>query len=250
MKKIKLITCLILCFSFVYFGCKEEKPVQKDVTLAKKYAKYRIGVYQNDDLSQWAATLSKAEPVDLLAETEKIIKKKQYSISKIKLSDDTIAYVNSETLADKPIVFIKDSKVYVRNNAQSAVKTTIPAGTIAFIVGEKGDWAQVYAGKINGVWVTKQWVNDGYSAESNLIIDAKNYEVAMETMNKNPSEVKEEEMKKAISLLEEMKDHQNIFAELASAHLNADKNKAEEEKTEVKEESVPTESQREEPAAE
>ena len=173
-KYISTIIALSLVFSL---GCKKKEEKKEEGPIAKKYAKYKVAVRKDKDLKNWLATLEKAEEVDLLSEEEVIVMKKGkkviLKIAKVNLADGSTGYVESRHLADKSIVFMEDTKALIRPTSGSKVHATIPKDTIGFIVGEKGNWVQVYVGKIDGKWVTKQWVNSGYSTDESLIADAK-----------------------------------------------------------------------------
>jgi len=205
---------LSLIFLFFISGCKKgDEPRKEDVALSKKYAKYATSVYKNKNLKKWLATLSKAEPVELLTEEKGVkIGKDTIDISKVKLSDDSIGFIASDKMADKPIVFIDDTKAYIRNNTRSKVISIIPKGTIAFIISKKGEWIKIYAGKINSKWVTRHWVNIGYSTEEDLISEAKVYEEANAILANNPE--------KAIEMLNELGNSSSPFATLAREKMN------------------------------
>jgi len=148
MKKILLIA--LAAGLILSPGCKKEKQEAGETPLAKKYARYKVQVYQDKDLGKWAATLEKAEAVDLLKEEKYLSpKNKAYDISYVKLADDKKVYMESRHLADRPIVFTdEEAKVYVRPSISSKVYGRVPRGTIGFIVDEKAEWVQVFVGKV------------------------------------------------------------------------------------------------------
>ena len=153
------LIALIAVSLIIPYGCKK-KEEKKDVPIAKKYAKYRITIRKDKDLKNWLATIEKAEEVDLLSEEEQATMQKGrkviLSIAKVKLADDSIGYIESRHLADKPIVFTTETNAYIRPTSGTKVRAKIPAGTIGFIIAEKGNWVQVFCGKIKGTWITKQ----------------------------------------------------------------------------------------------
>ena len=186
MKRVILSLAVIL---FVMpFGCKKNQEV-KEVSIAKKYARYRTVVNKDKEQKEWGATLEKAEEVDLLAEEQYTnIKGKELKLAKVKLADDTIGYLEARHLAEKPIVFMQNTKAFVRPTSGSKIDITIPRGTIGFIIAEKANWVQVYIGKIKGKWVTKQWVKDGYSMDEKIIQETKEFEAAVILLTDERSE--------------------------------------------------------------
>jgi hypothetical protein len=195
-------------------GCKQKEEEKAEGPIAKKYAKYRVAVRKDKDLKNWLATLEKAEAVDLLTE-EKYTNEKgnQFDLSRVKLADDTLGYIESRHLADKPIVFTKETRSYVRPTSGSKVYMKISPGTIGFIIGEKGNWVQIYIGQIKGKWITKQWVEGGYSTDSTLLQEAKELEVAINLIKK------EETMDKGIEKLKELADSTTEIALIAQDKL-------------------------------
>lgn len=242
MKKIILLPC-ILCLIISGCGKQGEKP-EKDAALAKKYARYRIAVYKDREMKKWLATLSMAEPVDLLQE-EKVpaAKGSQKELSRIRLSDDTAGYIESKHLADLPVVFTDDTRAHVRNNIGSAVKATIPAGTIGFITAEKGHWVQIYAGKIDGKWITKEWVKDGYTTDQAVVLEAKQYGKALELIKKGGKDPASKEMEEAMELLREVSSSMSVVGKLAGRKIEELKNDPgepfQEEKKDVEPDKVP-----------
>jgi len=184
-----------------------------------KYARATVSVFKDQDLKTWGSNLSKTEPVTLL-ETVKIqVKGAETEVAKVKLSDGTVMYLQVKNLADKPVVFMEDTKAYVRNNASSKVYAVIPKGTIGFVVQEMADWAQVYVGQIDGKWITQQWVNGGYSSEDARIQDAKNFEEASAILKDSKS--KPDQVSQALAILKDLSSSGGIFADLANIALAA-----------------------------
>jgi len=178
-----------------------------------KYARATVSVFKDQDLKTWGSNLSKTEPVTLLETLKVQIKGAETEVAKIKLSDGTVVFVSMKNLADKPVVFMEDTKAYVRNNASSKVYAVIPKGTIAFVVQEMGDWAQIYAGQIDGKWITQQWVNGGYTSEDARIQEAKNFEEAASVIK--DSKTKPDQKAQAFAVLKEFSESQGIFSETA-----------------------------------
>lgn len=207
MKKYLIIPAVIFALAMIPACKKAQGPeADKDSSIAKKYAKYRVAVSKNIEGTTWLATLEKAESVDLLGEETYSDPKKKTArvMAKVKLSDDTEGYVDAQHLADQPIVFIgTDVKTYVRNNAASQVYTTIPQGTIGFVVERKADWVQVYVGKVGSLYVTQQWVNGGYSTDPEVIEQAKQLEEALAILSGENKKGKRED---AIAKLREVAD--------------------------------------------
>jgi len=199
-------------------GCKKGDK-QKEESLAKKYAKFQVLVYKDKNLKERLAVLSKAESVDLLGE-EKFIneKKMQVELSNIKLSDDSTGYTLSSNLADKPIVFTEDTKVHDRNNIGSRVSATVPKGTIAFIIEEKGGWVKIYAGKIGDQWIADKWAKGGFNSDENLILDAKTFEEASTALKKGSEGKKEYD--EALNKLKELSKSSTLFGNLAREKLD------------------------------
>lgn len=211
----------------VMFACKKDAEKKADeAALVKKYAKYGHAVYEDQEMKKWMATLSKAEGVEF-DPAKIIIQPKGEDIAIVKLSDGKTGYVQMKHLADKPVIFIEDTRAHERNNPASRVFATIPKGSIGFIVDEKSDWAQIFVGKVGDKWITQQWVKGGYSTDENLLIDAKIFEEAISVLG-NPK-AKDSETKDAKKKLEDLSRVNNLFSELASKKLEELMNKTAEE---------------------
>jgi len=221
MKKTVLIVTLLAMFAAA--GCKKEVDKKKDDTsLAKKYAMYKLNVYQEKELQKILTLISKAESVDLLANEKVLINKKDVDVAKIKLSDDKVGYLKSEFLADKPVIFTESTKSYVRNNTTSDISDTIPRGTLGFITAEKGQWVQVFIGnyyneKGEKKWLENKWVQGGFISDEKLVADARNYEESVRKINDVSTTVND--INNAKSSLEEMSKGSSLFAELAKEKL-------------------------------
>lgn len=220
MKKF-IYTLSVLCLSLLLIqGCKKGDKQGLDIAPGDvvKYAKFSIAVYKDQEMKTWAATLSKTEPVILLETLNIPIKGVNTEIAKVKLSDNTIVFASAKYLGDKPLVFIEDSKAYVRNNASSKVFAIIPKGTIGFVLQENAEWVQVYVGQLDGKWITAQWVNSGFSTEDLRVQEAKLYEESAAIL-KNPAS-KAEQKKQAEANLKDLSSSTGIFAEMALVALN------------------------------
>lgn len=210
-----LITGIITISLLLFPGCKKTDKGE-ETAIAKKYAKYPVAVKKDKNLDKWLATLAKAEDVSLLEELKhKTPKGKELELSKIKLADDSVGYVESRHLADSPIVFIEETDVYVRPTAGSRPYATIPPGTLGFITSEKGAWVQVFIGKVNGKNIYSQWVEKGYSADRDLILDAREYETAIEKLESG----NETKISEAKETLNELKNKSNVIGRLAEEKL-------------------------------
>ena len=226
MKKAVIISLAFLLLSPV---CKKND-AKDESAIAQKYARYEVSVKKNKDMKERLATLSKAEDVNLISEEIYTAPDgKKIEISKVKLADDSIGYIESKHLADSPVVFTEDTRGFIRPTMGAMSEIMIPKGTLAFIISEKGSWVQVYIGKLNNKYVKDQWVEGGYSSDKNIIIDAKDYEAATDKLTSG------DEMKKseARETLNRLAGGTNVFAGLAREKLGipnaSDKNKPETE---------------------
>jgi len=212
--------CIAIMALALSATCKrEEAPRKEDAVLAKKFAKYRVGVNRDQALKTWMATLEKGEDVDLLSEeTAQRKGGRDVSISKIRLAGGSEGFIESRHLADRTIVFTEDTPAFVRPTSGSRLHVKIPRGTIAFVVAEHANWVKVYAGKIDGIWVTEQWVQGGYSADQQLLVPARMYESALGLLASKKAEDRAQGRQK----LMELGEGDTIFAELARTKLSAD----------------------------
>ncbi len=226
----RFIVAIIAIALILPSGCKKEEEEKAESPIAKKYAKYRVAVRKDKDLKNWLATLEKAEAVDLLTEEKYVNEKgKQFNLSKVKLADDSEGYIESRHLADKPIVFITETRSFIRPTSGTRVYMKIPAGTIGFIIGEKGNWVQIYIGQIMGKWLTKQWVEGGYTTDGTILQEAKELETAMNLIKKD------ETMDKGVEKLKELADGTSEIAMIAQDKLK-ELGEKKEEMDEIKDE--------------
>jgi len=222
MKKTALITvlCLVIAASF---SCSKDKG-DKNKLIAEnenvKYARFTASVYKEQELKTWGSNISKTEPVALVETLKVQIKGAETEIAKVKLSDGTIAYIQLKYLADKPVVFVEDTKAYIRNNTSSKVYAVIPKGSIGFVVKEMSDWAQVYVGQIDGKWVTQHWVNGGYSSDVDKIQEAKSFEEAAAVLKK--ADAKPEQREQAIGTLRDIAESSGILSDAARSLIESE----------------------------
>jgi len=219
MKRI-IYTLSVLCLSLILIqGCKKGDKQALNVAPGDivKYAKFSTAVYKDQELKTWGATLSKTEPVKLLETLNIPIKGTASEIAKVKLSDNTVLFTPLKNLADKPVVFMEDTKAYVRNNASSKVFAIIPKGTIGFVLQENAEWIQVYIGQLDGKWITAQWVNSGFTAEDIRVQEAKLFEESAAIFKNTAS--KADQKKLAEDNLKNLSTSTGIFAEMALALL-------------------------------
>jgi lipoprotein LenA len=212
----KLIVLLLI--PMILLSCKKKPSGEtsgdgqtSEPVLKKQYARYAVNIFKDKELKNALTFISKAEEVEADMEN-KSKNEKGIEVVFVKLTDGQKGYIELRHLAQKPIVFIEDTKAHFRNNVASPVHATIPAGTIGFIIDQKDNWAQVFVGQIKGLWVTQQWIRGGYQSDDKLLIDAKIYEEALALLAKK-------EKKKAIAKLEELSSSQNIFKELAAKKI-------------------------------
>jgi len=215
MKKL-IYNFVVICISLILIqGCKKGDKQGLDVAPGDivKYAKFSTAIYKDQDLKTWGATLSKTEPVKLLETLNVQIRGTATEIAKVKLSDNTVLFVPAKNLADKPVVFIEDTKAYVRNNASSKVFAIIPKGTIGFVLQENAEWVQVYVGQLDGKWITQQWVNSGFTAEEIRVQEAKLFEESAAILKNTAS--KPDQKKQAEANLKDLTSSTGIFADMS-----------------------------------
>ena len=217
---LRFITALMALLIILPVSCKKGSNTGKDLAVGKKYAKYKVAVNKDKELKTWLATLEKAEDVSLIEE-EKIADKsgKAIEISKVKLADDSVGFIESRHLADIPIVFITDTRAFERPTSGSSVYAVIPKGELGFIIGEKGLWVQVYVGELNKKHITKHWVESGYSKEQKLVLEAKEYAAAVAGLNDKD----QDKVKQAKSMLETLAGGTSAISELAKKKIDPDK---------------------------
>ncbi|HNX25070.1 MAG TPA: SH3 domain-containing protein [Spirochaetota bacterium] len=215
MKKFIYTLSVLLLSLILIQGCKKGDKQGLDLAPGDivKYAKFSTAVYKDQELKTWGATLSKTEPVKLLETVNIQIKGVSTEIAKVKLSDNTVLYLQLKNLADKPVVFIEDTKAYIRNNASSKVFAIIPKGTIGFVLQENAEWIQVYVGQLDGKWITQQWVNSGFTAEEIRVQEAKLFEESAAILKNAAS--KPDQKKQAEANLKDLTSSTGIFADMA-----------------------------------
>lgn len=234
MKRVTELLVLFLALGLVVTACKkggEDGEKEKEVVLEQQYARFTTWVYQDRELKKKSALLSQAEPVDLLEVIEPEGQEKR--LARVRLSDGSVGFIQESYLADRPIVFTTETRTHIRNNMGSRVAGTIPPGTIGFIVEEKGDWYKIsISHKVDGKWIVNKWVNQGFSDEYSLVVDAKQFHKAVELLKSD--KVEEKDIQEAMETLRNLSSKTNIMGDLARreiAELNKPKAKepAEEE---------------------
>ncbi len=217
MKKTIALLCAVLLGGGLL--CKKETADQKEGgALAKKYAKYRVVLKKDPELTTFAALLEKGEDVDLIQELDQADRAgKKTTLAKVRLTDGSEGYVDSRHLADKVIVFIEDTPVFARPTMGSRVHCKVPKGTMAFVIGEQANWVKIYAGKIGDVWVTDHWAQGGYSTDQQIILQARAFEQAVEQL----SSKNEKERNAGKQKLSEISEGAEMFASLARQKLEA-----------------------------
>jgi uncharacterized protein YgiM (DUF1202 family) len=198
-----------------YSGCKKDAGKKEETALAKKYAIYKLNIYQEKDLKKILALISKGESVDLLAIEKIMLNKKEIEIAKIRLSDDKAGYLKAEFLAEKPVIFTENTKAHVRNNSSSDISDTIPKGALGFITGEKGQWAQIFIGNYydergNKKYLDGRWVQGGFIFDEKLLPEARSYEDAVKKIYDTASTVKD--INQGKTALEELAKGSSIFS--------------------------------------
>ncbi len=216
----KRCTSYILVALLMTQACKKENKSPVDPSIAGKYARFGAPVYKEKEMRTWLTTLGKAEYVDLLEMTEVRIKNRSRAVARVRLSDYSEGYMNPEHLADKPIVFLEDTKAHKSSDLQSPVYMTVPKGTIAFVIAEKGDWSQVYAGRVLDRNLASQWVRGGFSADRALIAEAREYEEAVAGLETDEST--DETRIQAIKKLNDLAASSRAFGDLARKKIIED----------------------------
>ncbi len=234
----KILFLSIILSSFI-IACKPAKKIEENdnTPIAKKYAKYRVCLYNTVDLKGCKSVLYKAEPVDILKVAKEDVKNDSKNVLRVKTTDDKIKYIMQKHLANQPIVFMKDIAPHVRNNSATSTYGMIPKGSIGFIIGEKGSWTQIYVGRVKGKYIDKKWVkNDTYITTEDTLKDALQYDRVISVFNKLQAnkKVKADKIKDVKEILTLLKQKTNIFAELANAlelkWAELDKKKEDDEK--------------------
>ncbi len=209
------IVLFISILTIVVFCDKEAKQADDNTVIGSRYAKYSASVKKEQELKNWLATLEKAEQVKLIKEFDYTNADKEViPLAKIQLADDQIGYIELRHLANDPVVFTDDTPAYSRPILASKVITTIPKGTIGFIMEKKEGWSQIYVGKIDEIWVTKQWVeSSSYAFDTGLVIAARDLEAAQEL-------IKEKKSDEAREMLQSIIDGGTFLAESAQVSLD------------------------------
>lgn len=227
-KTLIILICLIPLI--ISCGSKEEaaKPEEKkDVVLGERFAALANGVYKSSDLSgKPFIYLSKGEQVILLDEIQTTDKKnKEITVLKIKLSDGNEGFVNDRYFGIKRIVITSGKvPVYKRNSDVSTPSKILKKGTVAVVTMQKGDWYQVISWQTpeddQKVW--NNWIKDGFSEETDLVIEALQMEKAKNLLKNGNKD-------KADLILEILSESDyDYIREEAGSLLNSDEQSEEE----------------------
>lgn len=203
---------------FSFSGCKKTDQEKKADSLATKFAKFELSVFKDSsmDRKSWLVTLAKGESVELISEETVKINNKDVKISKVKLLDNSIGYIQSDNLAVKTIVFIeKNVKVYNRPGIDTGDFATITIGTVAFVTDEKADWYKIDIGKVGEKYVIGKWVKGGISDNIELIADA----VSLEKQRGILSDAVKGNKDDALAKLKALAEKSNPIGELAKEEL-------------------------------
>ena len=189
----KFIIALTLISISTMYCKKKAEPKPAEIS---RFAKYAVGVFENQDLKKAITYLSKGEMVFVTEESsanndpaqatakEKNKDKTSGKIVKVRLIDDKTGYMDEKHLSGEPLVITEEStNVFQRPSLDSRKMGTLPAGTIAFTESVKNNWIQIYVGKIDGQWIAGYWINSGYSTDKNLLVTAKDFEKAVQDFN-------------------------------------------------------------------
>ena len=217
----KVFITVLTFFLAAMIACKNDGPGTSSLPKDEgpiKYARVTVSAYKEEGLKSWGANISKTEPVVLLETLKVQIKGSETEVAKVKLSDGNVLFVNNKYLADQPVVFVEDTRAYVRNNESSRVYAVIPKGSIGFVIKEMDEWVQVYAGQIDGKWVTQQWVKGGYTTDETKIREAKNYEESIAVLSSSSS--KQDRISQSLAVLKDISSSSGMFAEMANEFLD------------------------------
>lgn len=219
MKKLLLVVSIVLLVA----GCSKSAS-QNDENMDNEgveqidmgnsmISRYRASIYKEPELKTWVATLSKAERVNVLEEIDG-----EQPLARVQLSDGTEGYIKSNLLATKAVVIVKDGTVaYNRNNMTSGQVGVIPAGVIAMVVEEMGEWMKVSIGELpDGTKIYNRWIKEGYSDDQSLLADAAMYEYSMDILN---GKAKGDESV-ARKTLEGLSTKGTVISDLATAALS------------------------------
>jgi len=213
----------MIFLSFFLYSCGDKKNNSENAQNGiVKYAKFRANVYKDKDLTdkQYLTTLERMEEVELLSfetyKPENPKYNKPLNIAYIKLTDGKTGYTLLSYLADKIVVFYEDIACYERPTVLSKAYYTIPRGTIGFVVETNDEgWIKIYIGKINGKYISDKWVEKSYTDNFNTIVHAKDYETVITLLESG----KEESRKKALDILNELSENNDVIALMAKEKI-------------------------------
>lgn len=219
-----------LFFTLLFsLSCKPSAPKSDVGTTVPKatltaYAKFTASVRKDKNLKEWLATVNKTEPVEIIDVIEVPDKKnseKKIAVAQVKLADGSQGYIKRSWLGGTPFVVLEKIRCFAQPDYASKVRATLEVGTILFQeeadieTVEPSNWIKVWAGKIDGVWLTSLWVenNDKISNNSKVVIDARDYQDALDLIEKNKNDVAIKKLKS----LSEFSD--STFAQMALEQL-------------------------------
>jgi lipoprotein LenA len=196
-------------------GRREGQSDAEKPALATRFAKYPVNVFRDAEMKTWMATLSVAEPVEVIsAETPVTVNNQAVQQIKVRLSTGDEGYMDSKHLALKIVAITGDQvEVYHRNNEMSGVAGKLDAGTIAMVVDEKANWIQV------DVFSPKQlyhvWLEEGASSAAGDVKDA----LELARQSAVLSGAQKGDRKKAQESLEKLAGGNGVFAGKAAEVL-------------------------------
>lgn len=183
MRYIRLTFFLLLLF----ISCKETKNTDNtlDITAIPEsvtnYAKFTARVHKDQKLKERLAVINKAEPVKILKTLQVQLSNDKEGenslVAKVELADGKIGYIKRNWLGGEPYVLLQAVRVFDKPDYASTIRATLEIGHIVFAEEENaaGNWLKIWAGKVNGVWLSSHWIekNSALSSNKQWIIDAR-----------------------------------------------------------------------------
>jgi len=229
MKK-KLIVIFIMVLFLFILGCQgktdesreTEKKAEKTEKVDEKekeevYAKYRVNIYNDKNLTDWLATLAKGEKVEFVEEISHKKNNNKINVAKIVRADgETKGFLERRHLTGKPVVIVKDNlKLYEQPTITSRVYARVTKGTVAFVQGKKDNWTKIYIGYIddNGErkYIDGKWIKEGFSSDITLVQEGLVYDRATSMLEDD----KDANNEKAKDDLEELIKTESMYSELS-----------------------------------
>ena len=226
----KLIVIFIISLFLFIAGCqgKTEEPKETGEKASKiekvdekdkeeVYAKYRVNIYNDKNLTDWLATLAKGEKVVLLEEMSHKKNNKTINVAKIVRADgETEGFLERRHLTGKPVVIVKEElKIYEQPTITSHVYARVKKGTVAFVQGKKDNWTKIFIGYIddNGErkYISGKWIKEGFSSDITLVQEGLVYDRATSMLDDNKDTNNEE----AKDDLEELIKSESMYSELS-----------------------------------